>query len=131
MSVILESDLPLKDKIDRFAVGYSEQLIDRPHLPSFIIHELNNDPKILVNLIKGEMKFTPMKFIEQIEKEIEAGNIKAIEPKEVVVNLMSLVIFPFIAQPIITKMLDIDDYSEFIKQRAKNIHEQLLNGVLK
>lgn len=131
MTYILESDLSLQDKIYKFSVDYTDQLIKYPHIPSFIIHELNSNPNILVGLIKDDIKFTPKKFIEQIEHEIKSGNIYPVDPKEFVINLMSMVLFPFIAQPLITKMLEIDDYTSFMKKRAQGISKQLLCGVEK
>ena len=78
---IFESDIPLFEKIEKFCEEYITVMIENPYLPLFVLYEMSNDPKFLMNKIfKGKTAPHPEKFIGQIEKEVKKGTIKRVSP---------------------------------------------------
>jgi hypothetical protein len=62
-------------------------------------------------------------FIRQIKDEIAAGNIREINPMQFIINLLGLVIFPFVASPLIYKMgnLSNKEFEVLMQERKKMI----------
>ncbi|MCF8303239.1 MAG: TetR/AcrR family transcriptional regulator [Bacteroidales bacterium] len=124
---------PIKEKIRLFADSYSRFLMQNPNLPHFVLHELNRDPESLLSIIK-EAGIDPTQFIGQIKKEMEAGNIMPMDPRQLMINILSMTIFPFIAKPIIMPVLcgnDQEVYKQLIEERKKLIPEFFTNVMIK
>ena len=51
----------------------------------------------------------PAKFLEQIEKEVKAGRIKNISPIHLLMNMISMTIFPFLGKPMFVRNLRLSD----------------------
>ncbi len=127
----LEGDVPFEKKLKTFIANYIQNLIENPHLPAFVIHEINHNTERLVEIFKSSAKTLPSKFIEQIKKEIKLGNIKKIKPEHILMNIISLSVFPFMAKPIFSTMLDLDDkaYTKIMIERKHIVFESILNGI--
>jgi TetR/AcrR family transcriptional regulator len=130
---LMNSELPLFTKIKMFTGKYIETFIENPFVPGFIIHELSRDPDKIVNVIKNVGIDTGI-FIRQVESEIERGNIIRIDPFHLIVNMLSMCIFPFVATPILMNVLfkkNADVYNQFIAQRKKEVPEFIINAITK
>lgn len=121
---IFMSEEPLFEKIDRFVADYIDEMLENPYLPWFVMNEINRDPKRFMLRIWGKENLPrPGKFLEQMEKEIKKGTIKRVSPLHLLLNLLSMTIFPFIARPMITKNLQLDElqFRAAMEQRKKEI----------
>lgn len=130
---LLDSDLPLFEKIEMFTGKYIATFIENPMVPGFIMHELSRDPERIVNVIRN-IGIKPQVFVKQIEKEIKIGNIIPVHPYHLIVNMLSMCIFPFVASPILTNVLfnqKTEKYNEFIVQRKKEVPEFIINAIKK
>ena len=74
-----------------------------------------------------------MKLIMQVQMEVEAGNIKPVNPIHLAINIISMSVFPFIGRPIIQGLLHIDDeaYFQFMNARKKAITEFVIHALRK
>lgn len=128
---VLMSDLPLFAKIERFTDTYINLLIENPYAPNFLVNEINRNPERIVNALKGQ-GVNPNLLRKQIKQEIEAGIIREIKIEDLMANMMSMCIFPFVARNIITSMLEMneEDYRAFLLQRKIEIPKFLI-GYLK
>jgi len=131
MTMVL-SDLPLEEKLGAFVETYIDMLQKNPFLPTFILKEMNRNPDFLASVIKSS-GVNPKAISNMFEKEMEAGKIKRMDPREVLINIIALSIFPIAAGPLITIMFFENDkiaYKEFIEKRKKTITEFVLNSIL-
>jgi hypothetical protein len=67
------------------------------------------------------------------EKEIQAGRIRKMDPRDLLVNTLGLCIFPIAAKPLLTIMLfkgDKKAYNNFLEKRKTTIKEFILNSIL-
>jgi len=113
------SDLDFEEKIRRFVESYIDALIEVPQIPIFILNEINRNPDRIIGVIK-KMGLKPELILEGIQREIDLNKIRAIDPKHLLVNIVSLCIFPFAAKPLIQKLLLFENprlYYEFLKER--------------
>src|SRR5258705_7301959 len=110
INMIFRSDEPLFVKIEQFCNEYITVVLENPYLPLFVLNELNQDPVYFMNkLWKEDKRPDPQKFLEQIEKEIKKGVIKKISPVQLLMNLISITIFPFEGKPMFQLNLGIDE----------------------
>ena len=78
-----------------------------------------------------ENRPNPSILIAQIEKEIADGIIQPIPPKQLLLNVFSMTVFPFAAQMMMKGMLQISD-SEFnimMEERKTLIADQIINAI--
>jgi AcrR family transcriptional regulator len=128
---LLKADIPLFDKIEQFAEKYIDIFLENPFIPGFVMSELSQNPQRIVDLISNS-GINPQFFIDQVLEEIQKGNIKPIKPQHLIVNLLSMCIFPFIATPILKNILfnqDSEKFTEFIEQRKKEVPEFIINSI--
>lgn len=127
----LTSDIPFKMRVENFIDYYFTMLIENPVIPLFILQELTSNPQRLINSLKsGGLNADVM--LKMLEDEMNKGKIKKMDPREIMVNFMSLVIFPFAARRILEEMIfsgDKDSYSLFLMQRKENLKLTFLNSL--
>lgn len=134
INFIFESEAPLFEKIELFVEAYIDEMVQNPYLPWFIMNEVNRDAEQFFAKVWNMTKQPrPLKFLEQIEKEIKKGTIKKISPLHLLLNLLSMTIFPFIARPMIVKNLQVSNkqFEEIIEQRRKEIPRFIIDAIKK
>jgi len=130
-SVIL-SDVPIEEKLEIFIEKYINLLLRNPYLPTFILKEINRDPVFLASVIKGQDIHSAMVF-EMLEKEMEAGKIRKMDPRDLMINMIAMSIFPFAARPLMKIVFFENDrkaYQYFLENRKSTVKEFILNSIL-
>jgi len=128
---LMNSELPLFEKIRLFTSNYIDVINENPLIPVFIVHELNRDPDKVADMIKST-GINPSIIINQINEEVAKGKINPIDPFHLIINLISMCVFPFVAQPILQNVIfngDTEVYSAFIEQRKKEVPEFIINSI--
>ena len=131
---IFNSDAPLFDKFEHFVEEYVDEMQQNPYLPWFVINEINRDPDQFMYKIWGSGNLpNPSKFLAQIEKEVRKGSIKRISPMHLLMNLLGMTIFPFIAKPMILRNMQLDDmqFRAAMEQRKKEIPKFIIDSIKK
>ena len=113
----------LPEKIETIVNRYIEMLLLEPNLPIFIMSELRNHPDALITKLPIKELVTKSVFANQYKKEVALGSLPSIPFLQFIVNIISLIIFPFIAEPIIRRVGDLndEDFKQFIRKRKKMI----------
>jgi TetR/AcrR family transcriptional regulator len=134
---MMSSEATLNTKIEFFVDKYITLVLKNPHIPYFIINELNRNPQRLVAIIEN----TPVikdngfeKFKAIVENEVNMGNIEPITPHDLIINIIALSIFPIIAKPIIQGVIfknDKKQYNLFIEKRKKEVSRFVINAITK
>jgi TetR/AcrR family transcriptional regulator len=131
---IFESDMPLFEKIENFCEEYIAIMSENPYLPLFVLNELNQNPENFLSKIWNKQRFPkPQKFLEQIEKEVKKGAIKNISPLHLLINLISMCIFPFVGKAMIQFMNNLDElqFQNIMIQRKKEIPKFIIDSIKK
>lgn len=134
INLIFESDMPLFDKIENFTEQYISLMSENPYLPLFVLNEVSKDPEVFIKKIWGRQNIPqPQKFLAQIEREVKNGRIKKISPMHLLINLISLSIFPFVAKPMIQFTLGLDEmqFKNVMVQRKKEVAKFIIDSIKK
>src|SRR5436309_879948 len=120
---IFESDKTIFEKIEMFCKEYIDQIRRAPYLPIFILNEINRQPETLIKKMWGNRKPPVNLFFAQVQREIKQGIIKPMHPAQLLMNMLSLCIFPFAARPIIEQVGGISktQFDALMEERKKMI----------
>ena len=128
----------LFDKIRFFVKEYISLIQKHPYIPAFIISELNRNPKILIDIFEANIGFGINKVFDiiqkQIDNEVDKNIINPIQVRTLLINIISLTIFPIVAKPIVNVILfdgDTQLYKEFIENRKIEVAEFIINSIKK
>lgn len=134
INAIFNSDMPLFEKIGHFVAEYIEEVQQNPYLPWFVINEINRDPEQFLLKVWGKENLPkPGRLLEQIEQEVKAGRIKPINPVHLLMNMLSMTIFPFVARPMFMVNLRISDkqFYEIMEQRKTEVPKFIIDSIKK
>lgn len=132
VEMLISSELPFLQKLEVFIQNYIGFIIENPYLPGFVLHELSQNPQRLADLMKNKMT-NISELIAQIQLEIDTGDLKPFDPKQIFINTLALSIFPFIARPIMQAMLfenDQEAYNSFLEQRKAEVFNFIKSAIL-
>ncbi len=133
---IMLSDDPIFDKISFFVNTYIDLISKNPHIPAFIIREINRNPEVVTKLLSNITSFKKEeslnKLDQQIRNEAKEGTIRYVSPQHLITNMIGMSIFPFIARPILRAVLfDSNDkaYKAFLEERKKEVSEFIIHSM--
>lgn len=130
-SLVFSKDT-FESRIRTFVGKQISIVLEFPLMPIFVMLEVRKNPVLL----EGKFKHIPLdtirdNFRKVIDEEVKAGNIRAITLEELLMNVMSLCIYPIIAEPILKFVLNIDQdrYIALIEERKKTVSELIINDL--
>jgi TetR/AcrR family transcriptional regulator len=128
---IMRADIPLFEKIEKFCEAYIQQEIKTPYVPMFIIKEVNRDPNALIKRILSTQQPPLGDVIAQIKSEIAKGTIRHIEPVELLLNTLSLCIFPFLVRPMVQTItgMDVPAFNAVMERRATTVSKMIIDSI--
>jgi len=131
VTAFLADDSELFQKIRNLCRHYYAVLSDYPFLPNFVMNEINLAPDKLLKLMEFEgVVEAKVNTMRQIDDAIKNGVIRPIDPRDLVLHIISLCVFPFASKPISSKILfageDIDD---FLSNRADRVADFIIASI--
>ncbi|HNM55125.1 MAG: TetR/AcrR family transcriptional regulator [Saprospiraceae bacterium] len=124
MAVVLnDEDSKLEKKVELIASNYIDFFTEEPNVPIFVLNEMHKNPRLLFDTLPVRELFFNSVFFRQYQTQVAKGKIKEGNPANFLINMMSLIIFPFVGSPIfklITGTLDVQ-YLELMQERKKLI----------
>ncbi|HOP03775.1 MAG TPA: TetR/AcrR family transcriptional regulator [Tenuifilaceae bacterium] len=133
-AMMASENLNFKDKIEAFVENYLKLILENPFIPAFIIGELNKNPEKL-SVFFDEAGLETQR-IQYVIKEIvakEAG-VSFNQAKHLIVNIISLSIFPFVGRPLLEKIIfegDKKAYENFLNERKKVVVDLIMTSLPK
>jgi TetR/AcrR family transcriptional regulator len=130
--ILTDERLDIFEKL-RLMVELDMELIQRnPGLPLFVINEMAKNP-YLVGSCQGKVDKDKAfrAFCQQIEIEIQRGNLKPIDPRMLWMNIVSLVTLPFVAQAWMASIIELDPeaYTQLMEQRKRHIADFIIQSI--
>lgn len=125
LNEVVESDLPFSKKIEKYVEAWLKNTLEYPYLDTFVVTEIiSQQYKPIDPRANARMK----DFMNQIKKAMASGEISGNDPNQFVLNLFSLLRYPFVTAPLYKELLGLDDkrYLELLKKRQKEIVRLLL-----
>jgi AcrR family transcriptional regulator len=115
MSPVLNNpDTSLHEKIDLIVPSYIDMLLKNPDLPMFVLSEIKSNPERFAKMIQTNGNVLQSSFIRQI-----AGKKKDVNPVQLFLNFLGMLVFPFIVQPVLQTIVPMSEeaYTQLLEQR--------------
>ena len=135
---LLGSEASLEHKIEQFVHLYIDTVRQHPFLPGYILAELHHHPERLAAL-KEAVGLPVAQLAEalrqrlgaQLAERAAAGTMRTIVPEQFIASLISLVIFPFAARPLLQVALSLDEagFDRFLDERRAELPGFILNAL--
>ena len=132
---ILLSEKTVVEKIRALVMHDITTLQEHPDMPLFVISEITNNKDRFIEFV-NQAGIPKGKLIEmlqnQIDREIEEGKLKpTTSAQQLMMNTMSMAIYPFLARPIIQTMMMMDDrkFNSMIEKRKKEVADFIINSI--
>jgi AcrR family transcriptional regulator len=132
LAAVLSGDIPLFDKIQEIVALDIERISQFPDMPLFVLNEISRNPDMMVKQFKQmQAKNVLAGFQQQIDAEVRKGIIRKISAQQLLINIQSLSIFPFVAKPMIRKVMQMTEkqYQEMIQARKKEVAQFIINAI--
>jgi AcrR family transcriptional regulator len=124
--IIQNSSLPFKEKMSQFIEGSLATSLQYPYLETYIVSQINKGNCHQKDIEEDDLK----KMYEDIEKEMELGNIEKMKPIQFILNMVSLLVFPSAVRPLFMENLMISDeeFDNIISERKEIILNMLFKN---
>jgi len=124
--IIMNSDLPFKEKIGQFIEGSLSTSLQYPYLETYIVSQINKGNCHKKDIEEDELK----KLYKDIELEMEKGTIDKMEPIQFVLNMISLLVFPSAIRPLLMEnlMISSEEFDKIISVRKEIILNMLFKN---
>ena len=126
--IIDQKDLPFRQLIGGLVDFLIKKSMEHPFLELFLVAEMNSNPDMIHPFFRTEEHASRKdRLKDDIAREVAAGTMKPIQPEHFIVNMMSLVSFPFMAKPIVKTSMGLSEeaYEKFIDERKDVILKQI------
>jgi len=127
-----DDDLHIFDKLRKFCSIYIHTWIEHPYIPMFVLHELHTNKGEGIDKILKKVSGKPiMAVFTTIEKAVRNKEIRPISPPQLMLNIMSLCIFPFVGKPVFKKIVGIPDkqYEAILEARTTEVAEFIIEAI--
>jgi len=131
--LIIKSEDNLEANIKELINVYIETLINHPYLPNFIVNEISSNPEKVIKILLGDKlsTFTVLKRIVIIRNNLMDGNKEVVNPIDLILNVVSLNVFPFLIRPLITNLFKMNDeqFNSFMNNRKSGLLSFILRAL--
>ena len=124
MATILNDEKSsLEKKVELLAFNYIDFITKEPNIPIFIVSEMRNNVNGLLEKLPIKQIVMNSMFFKQHQQAVEKGEITEPNPLHFLMNLLGLVVFPFIAQPLIQGVSGTNnkEFNQLMQERKKLI----------
>jgi len=134
---LISSTLSVEEFLDKFPILYINFFSKNKHFINMLALNLIQKPTYIVDLIskmfKDKFGAGPIPFETIINKWFKEDRIIEKDPVHFMMNIMSLIIFPFIIKPIPEAILkrELKKSEDYLEYRKKSIKNLLKQGLLK
>lgn len=122
-AILNEETTSLEQKIEHVVAKYIDLLLEEPELPTFVFNEVRTNPEPFVENSPIHKALQNSVLARQYAEAVARGEVSEPNLLHMVLNVIGLVIFPFIAQPILIALNKIDNeqYKVLMLERKKLI----------
>lgn len=129
---LFSEDKTIEDKLSYFIGNYITILLKNPFLPAFVIQEMNRDTQFFGSVFTS-MGIKPELIVKMFKREMEAGKIIKMDPRDLILNILAMCLFPLAAKPLMQLMMFEDNskaYLQFLEERKTTVTSFVLNAIL-
>lgn len=119
LEIMVQKEKPISNRIEEIVDTYYLLFTENPHLPMFVIREMNRDASLLIETVK-QMDFQTIlgNMQSSLQEEMDEGKLKRIPFRFLFYNLYGLMVMPFLTQDITNSIL-LEENETFTEMLAK------------
>ncbi len=129
----MKSEGSFLERTEHLVDTYITTILEYPDIPVFIMTELAQKKESFIKEIRKYAGHFPavQSFMGQMIIEAQAGKIKAFHPVHLLMNIIGMTVFPFMAKPVINTVLGVSDkqFIELMEER-KSVIMEFVEGAL-
>ncbi len=133
ISVINSKDTSLEEKITLICESYINMIQQEPNLPMFVLNEIKNNAEAFAEKMPIVSVLFQSEFIKQYQEAVESGKITEPNPLHFLINLLGMVVFPFIFNPVLKIIGKIDQitFDKMMEERKTLIPIWIKTAMMK
>jgi AcrR family transcriptional regulator len=120
-----DQPLPFLQKLRRSIELHFDMVAANPRLPYFIFNEImtNEERKqALFAQLRPKVERLLERIVQELDEEVAKGAIRAVAPADLMLDILSLNVFFFMAHPIVSGMLGLDERQHAVLLRHRRQH---------
>ena len=134
----LFSSVPQTDDIEtvlkEFTANYIDLISTHPELVRFILWEVRQGGQYMGDALKdifAKHGFTKFPFLEKVQNAINAGTIRPLDPLHLIISVIGVCVYPFIAQPLLENAIPGVQVTSaaFLQKRKEEIFKLIWEGI--
>jgi len=134
----LFSSVPETDDIEtvlrEFTANYINLISVHPELVRFILWEIRQGGQYISDALKdifAKHGFSKFPFLEKVQNAINAGTIRPLDPLHLIISVIGLCVYPFIAQPLLENAIPGVQITSpaFLQKRKEEIFKLIWEGI--
>ncbi len=139
LAAVADPAATLEQTIERFVHAYIDTVRHTPFVPAYLLAEAHQYPGRLETLMQKAIGTVPAaiagpvlaRLRHLIDERVAAGTMRPMSPRQVLVNVLSLVVFPFAARPVIEHALALDDagFEVFLDERKRDLPAFIMSAL--
>ncbi len=125
-----------EERLARKIEAHFDILAQNPKLPLLLINELTLHPERLTE-VKKNISIVPISMLKSLENDLNAeiakGTIRPITVSDLIINIVSLNVFLFVARPIVSTVLNLteEETEKMLAERKREIVETVIRSLRK
>ncbi|MBN2054728.1 TetR family transcriptional regulator [bacterium] len=124
----------IEDLVQRLVNAYVDYIADHRDNIRLVLRELAAGGPTLVQVLRGQLQTmgfdVPVLLTNVIQSYMASGDIRRMDPRQLVISFVGLCVFYFAGQPIIKAILQTpEEDDEFLEERKASIVDLFLNGI--
>lgn len=130
LATLLRADISIREYLPEMITMIIDTMIDKPQIPVFVLQEISSNPSRMQQIIR-EMGIDPQIAINKFTRDGALEHLP-VDPRQVLMNVLSLCIFPFAAKPIVVSILyggDENAYREAMHRRKELLPPMILESL--
>jgi len=125
LSAAIETKGTTLEKIEKLVKAYLRIFQTNPDFPFFIMSEISQKREDFIDELKKRATyFQPIQHLMmQMMQDMQDGHIRSIPPVHLLINIISMCVFPFMAKPVFCNIMEIpeDRFESLMAGRAEVI----------
>jgi AcrR family transcriptional regulator len=113
VSVFINSDRSISEYLPQLVELVIYTMIENPQIPVFVLQELSSNPERLPQ-IWAELGINPAETLRKMKLDSEISDIN-FGPQQIIMNVISMCIFPFAAKPLLVSLMFGGEENSFIE----------------
>ena len=129
---MLHSEMSFEEYVPQMIETIINAMLENPQISIFVLQELSSNPERMPQIIR-EMGIDPGIAMEKFQAGRRGSAGIKDDPRQLIINILSLCIFPFAARPVVTEILyngDEDAFRKAMRQR-KEILPEMFRTIMK